>query len=141
MFHYLNARKLTLVRLIVPILLPNLICCYGRSICNDPFIITVFILCIPKWNIYQLSRSFWIRIMRNLKFFLYLNLRSILTLCVIIRLGVHFHYTCCILHNVQTVKIDGQIPTIGVAVKFNVLQHSILKEWLVHVNVLWTLKD
>ena len=125
MFHYLNARKLTLVRLIVPILLPNLICCYGRSICNDPFIITVFVLCIQTCNIHQISRSLE---MRNLKFFLYLNLRSILTLCVIIRLGVHFHYTCCILHNVQTVKIDGQIPTIGVAVKFNVLQHSILKE-------------
>ena len=43
--------------------------------------------------------------------FLYLNLRNMLTLCVIIRLGVHFHYTGCILHNVRMVKIDGQIPT------------------------------
>ena len=129
MFHYLNARKLTLVRLIVPISLPNLISCYGRSICNDPFIITAFLLFIynityTKFQDHSSLKYLYCEIYN----FLYLNLRNMLTLCVIIRLGVHFHYTCCILHNVQTVKIDGQIPTIGVAVKFNVLQHSILKE-------------
>ena len=138
MFHYLNARKLTLVRLIVQILLPNLICCYGRSICNDHSLLQYlfYIFKTVTWTKFQDHCS-----LCEIYNFLYLNLRSMLTLCVIIRLGVHFHYTCCILHNVQTVKIDGQIPTIGVAVKFNVLQHSILKEWLVHVNVLWTLKD
>ena len=114
MFHYLNARKLTLVRLIVPILLPNLICCYGRSMCNDPFIVTAFLLFIQKCTYNKLHDKckfeYGYNSAKSIIFCIWIW-EVCLHCAVIIRLGVHFHYTCCILHNVQTVKIDGQIPT------------------------------